>query len=416
MNYNSLPSLIALAILVAVFRSIMYQSSVERLRLWLIAWVLVLLHVIALFLDPGSGRWHRALLVVNLDCLELAGIAFLISFARVAADRHRRRMLATVLGVSSLTYTNATIWGVTTPWLYYVLTAGAVAATMLLVWNFFRIITTYVAGIFAGCLAVACAVTLVIANGRPEFGDDLILAAIYFFASVLYWHSYQRWTAGVLTSVLGFMAWGLVFPIGIFLDTFSPSLPIQSETWNLPKYFVAIGMILTLLEDQIKEKEHLALYDALTGIPNRRLLVDRLERALVRAERQRSKLAVLVLDIDKFKAVNDNFGHSFGDLVLKAVVARLAASLRASDTLSRTGGDEFTVVSDVSDAPAAKVLVSTLCSAFVDPLEVDGRFVNVGISIGPALYPDDGRTADELRGAADSAMYVAKRAGSHPSL
>jgi hypothetical protein len=136
MNYSTLPSLIALAILVAVFRSIMHHSGIERQRLWLIGWVLVLLHFVALFADPGSGRWHRWMLAVILGSLELAGIAFLVSFARVATDRRRRRILATVLGASSLTYTCATIWGVTASWLYYVLTALATASTMLVVWNF----------------------------------------------------------------------------------------------------------------------------------------------------------------------------------------------------------------------------------------------------------------------------------------
>lgn len=328
MNYNSLPGLLALAILVAVFRSIMHRNSDDRLRLWLIGWVLVLLHVIAEFTDPGSGRWHRVMLAVSLDSLELAGIAFLISFARVATDRRRRRMLAVVLGASSVTYTNATLWEVTAPWLCYGLTALAVTAIMLLVWNFFRRLTAYVAGIFAGCLAFAGAITIVIARGRPELGDELILAAIFFFAGALYWQCYRRWTAGVLTSVLGLVAWGAVFPIGILLHDFAPLLYFPAQVWDLPKYFVAIGMILTLLEDQIEESEHLAFHEALTGVPNRWLLMDRPEQALKRADRQRSKVAVLMLDVDSFKTVNDNYGHGFGDKDSGFSSSRLDARLR----------------------------------------------------------------------------------------
>ena len=163
------------------------------------------------------------------------------------------------------------------------------------------------------------------------------------------------------------------------------------------------------LQEALAENEYLAYHDALTGMPNRRLLEDRLEQALARADRQHHKVAILALDLDNFKEVNDTFGHRVGDLVLKSVVARVEARLRASDTLARTGGDEFTVVADVADALGAQVLVSALQLAFALPFEVEGKLVTTGASIGLALYPDDGRTADELRAAADKAMYVAKR-------
>lgn len=163
------------------------------------------------------------------------------------------------------------------------------------------------------------------------------------------------------------------------------------------------------LQDALAENEYLAFHDALTGVPNRRLLEDRLEQALARADRQHHKVAVLALDLDHFKHVNDTFGHRVGDLVLKTVVTRVEARLRASDTLARTGGDEFTVLADVADALGAHILVSALELAFALPFKVDGNLVTMGVSIGAALYPDDGRGADELRAAADQGMYVAKR-------
>ena len=104
----------------------------------------------------------------------------------------------------------------------------------------------------------------------------------------------------------------------MFLELYSPSTVVESETWNIPKYFVAVGMILTLLEDQIHKNEYLAYHDALTGLPNRRLLEDRLEQALVHAARSGHKVAVLLIDLDRFKEVNDTFGHRIGDLGLAA--------------------------------------------------------------------------------------------------
>jgi diguanylate cyclase (GGDEF)-like protein len=163
------------------------------------------------------------------------------------------------------------------------------------------------------------------------------------------------------------------------------------------------------LQNALAKNEYLASHDALTGVPNRRLLEDRLEQALARADRQHHKVAILALDLDNFKEVNDTFGHRVGDSVLKSVVTRAKARLRVTDTLARTGGDEFTVVADVADAQGAQVLVSALELALALPFEVEGKLVTSGVSIGVALYPDDGRSADDLRAAADKVMYVAKR-------
>jgi diguanylate cyclase (GGDEF)-like protein len=180
--------------------------------------------------------------------------------------------------------------------------------------------------------------------------------------------------------------------------------------WNIPKYLVAMGMILTLLEDQIERSTFLAYHDELTDLPNRRLLEDRLDQALAQANRTESKVGVFVLDLDHFKEVNDTFGHRVGDIALREVVARLGSRLRASDTLARSGGDEFTVVSQVDNAEGAQVLLSAPESALCDPILVEGKQVRTGLSIGLALYPDDGSNPDQLHAAADRAMYAAKRA------
>jgi diguanylate cyclase (GGDEF)-like protein len=128
------------------------------------------------------------------------------------------------------------------------------------------------------------------------------------------------------------------------------------------------------------------------------------------AERTGNKLAVLLLDLDHFKEVNDTFGHRIGDLALQSVVKRLAARMRASDTLARTGGDEFTIISDVTDAKGAEILAEALDAALSVPIVVEGISVQTGLSIGIALFIEGGRTPDELLATADRAMYQAKRA------
>ena len=198
-------------------------------------------------------------------------------------------------------------------------------------------------------------------------------------------------------------------PAALLLKGLAPSLRIESEVWNIPKYLVAVGMIVTLLEDQILASNHLAYHDALTGLPNRRLLQDRLGQASARADRAGHKVAVLLLDLDDFKEVNDTFGHRIGDAALQEVVARLATRMRSSDTLARTGGDEFTVVSEVASAEGANTLASALQSALVAPLKVDEKLVRTGISVGYALYPDDATDPTELCAAADRAMYASKK-------
>ena len=409
MNFNVLPSLVALAILVVVFRAILRQGAAERLQLWLTAWILVLIHFVAQFVDVGHGPWDHVASAVSLGALELASIAFLISMSPRAVTFRRQLLFSAILGLPALAYTTAVVWELTAHGFYYGVVLVALTATSLLAWNWYRETPSYLFGLLLASVVFSSVLIWMVARNHADLGINVILAGLNFVVAVLYWRHFQRATAGVLTTVFGFVAWGAVFPISMFLQLYSPSTIVESETWNIPKYFVAVGMILTLLEDQIHKNEYLAYHDALTGLPNRRLLEDRLEQALAHAARAGRKVAVLLLDLDRFKEVNDTYGHRIGDLALQQVVLRLSSRMRASDTLARSGGDEFTVVSDVSDEHGADILLSALESALAVPLKVEGQFIQTGVSIGVALYPDHGHSPDELRAAADHAMYIAKR-------
>src|SRR5208282_6537024 len=127
--------------------------------------------------------------------------------------------------------------------------------------------------------------------------------------------------------------------VGPYTQTYYPTVHIESEVWNLPKYVVAVGMILLLLENQIEHNKYLALHDELTGLPNRRLFQDRLASALERARRTGSQAALLLVDLDHFKQVNDTVGHHIGDELLKRVSDAFVGRVRRSDTVARTGGD-----------------------------------------------------------------------------
>jgi diguanylate cyclase (GGDEF)-like protein/PAS domain S-box-containing protein len=153
-----------------------------------------------------------------------------------------------------------------------------------------------------------------------------------------------------------------------------------------------------------------ALHDPLTGLPNRYLFTDRLETAAARHERTPGRgTAVLFLDVDRFKRVNDDFGHETGDGVLREIGARLLASIRATDTVSRLGGDEFAVICEDTGGDEAQVIAERILAAFVPPVVVEGAEHQVSVSVGLALAPP--YPFDEVVRRADEAMYRAKQEG-----
>ncbi|HZU12679.1 MAG TPA: EAL domain-containing protein [Chloroflexota bacterium] len=158
-----------------------------------------------------------------------------------------------------------------------------------------------------------------------------------------------------------------------------------------------------------RELEHRAMHDSLTDLPNRALFYARLERALSVASVGRNPVAVLLMDMDRFKEVNDTFGHLHGDLLLKQAAIRLTSVLRESDTVARLGGDEFAVLLPSVDEEAAVTVAKKILRCVDKPFPVQGQILDVGISVGIALYPDHGLDAGELLQHADVAMYTAKR-------
>jgi diguanylate cyclase (GGDEF)-like protein len=157
---------------------------------------------------------------------------------------------------------------------------------------------------------------------------------------------------------------------------------------------------------------YLAYHDSLTGLPNRSMFVERLEHGLTKARRNVTRLAVMFMDLDGFKLVNDTMGHDMGDLLLKAVAERLTACLRDSDTVARLGGDEFTaVLNEIENNEQVSSAAKRVLDSLSMPFMVSGREVFVGASIGVAIFPDDGEDVRALLKSADMAMYRAKESG-----
>ncbi len=158
--------------------------------------------------------------------------------------------------------------------------------------------------------------------------------------------------------------------------------------------------------------EYLARYDSLSGLPNRTLFQDRLTQALLRAKRSKKSMALMYLDIDRFKSINDRLGHAAGDELLRAVAQRLSRAIRASDTAARLGGDEFAIlIEGLEGRGAVEEVVGKLSQTFTAPFQLDGNNINVTSSIGIAIYPECGEDAQSLVNNADTAMYYAKGQG-----
>lgn len=178
--------------------------------------------------------------------------------------------------------------------------------------------------------------------------------------------------------------------------------------------FVTIYTDITERKQAEERIRHMANHDALTGLPNRALFNDRLGQAISVAKRASGRFALLYLDLDKFKPVNDTFGHAAGDELLKCVAEKLRAQVRESDTVARLGGDEFSVIlPDISDRRDAEAVAGKIVAALAAPfrLGIQDRAVGIGASVGIAVYPDDARDHETLIKKADVAMYDAKAKG-----
>jgi diguanylate cyclase (GGDEF)-like protein/PAS domain S-box-containing protein len=166
------------------------------------------------------------------------------------------------------------------------------------------------------------------------------------------------------------------------------------------------------LNEQKNVLSYKAHYDALTDLPNRTLFSDRLQQGIVKAQRHQSLLALFFIDLDRFKEINDTFGHLVGDKVLKSVAKRLSETIRKSDTLSRLSGDEFTIImEELHESVDTVKLAEKILESLSAPMEIEGEILNLSGSIGISLYPDDATTAHDLLQCADTAMYEAKEKG-----
>jgi diguanylate cyclase (GGDEF)-like protein len=191
----------------------------------------------------------------------------------------------------------------------------------------------------------------------------------------------------------------------------------QHQIEILAKRNIGLQKDLAKLVQKEARVRYLAYHDELTGLPNRSLLQDRFLQAMSKAERYHKPLALLLLDLDEFKRVNDTLGHASGDKLLQAVAIRLTKGIRGADTACRYGGDEFVIMLPEIDSPAvATALAVEIVGRLSEPYFIHGHKIHMAVSVGVAVYPDDGRTFDDLMKQADVAMYRTKGTGHSTSI
>ena len=414
-DWSKLPDLGAIALLTVAFASVARYGRNSVSGVWLIGWLLIVLHFFAYLFLPAPGHWGHLASFVGLACLASAGVLFMWASVPYRTEPSSRWMVAALIATYAL-YLGLLVIAPAASWALapaaVLIGALPLAITLSALPRFIRSWRWAIVTINAG-------LSIFLLTFQHRAGDGALLAinamffAVFFGCCIHFWYTYRRATAGAFITIAGFFAWACVFVVGPITGAFFPHIHIESEVWNLPKYLVAVGMILLLLEDQIEHNKYLALHDELTGLPNRRLFQDRLISALERARRTGSQAALLLVDLNHFKQVNDTAGHHIGDELLKHVGKIFMGRVRRSDTVARTGGDEFSVIlEEPTSRDDAMRVGQSLVQLLDNPFELGGRTVRVGASVGIAVFPQDGSDAESLSIAADLRMYAGKQVSS----
>lgn len=412
MDWSRLPDLAAIALLAAAFASVARRSHMHASGVWLTGWCLIGFHFIGFMFAGMPGTLGAVAADVGLIALAWPGLLFMYSTVPYRNSRTSIAMLV-VLMVANALY--IVLLNGLPSWHAALIPAAALLGIGPLVVGLMDVRTLrnpY--RLILLSLYILLSTFLLVFQSRHSLGPSLALNAlmftIYLGCCIHFWLAYRHYTAGAMITIAGFGAWALVFVIGPYIILHVPNMTVENEVWNLPKYVVAVGMILLLFEGQLEQSKYLALHDELTGLPNRRLFLDRLSLALERARRAGSKAALLVVDIDHFKRVNDTLGHHAGDTILRQVGTIFASRVRRSDTVARTGGDEFCVIlEEPTNRAQARQVAHSLMLQLNQPQQVEGHTVWVGASVGIAVFPDDAADMESLCIAADLRMYSDKR-------
>jgi diguanylate cyclase len=405
MNYSFLPDLLALTILIIILLLLRRRHPQGRADIWLLGLFFTLVEAVAHPFYPRVGMPPWTLHVIVMDCYLLAGVVFVWASAGYPGSSTTELLYLWVNALPLLALTTAYGMHLYSPMVFFVCIAtglvAGVSSSLYLKHNWkYALLHT------CGWLAMGFLVR------RGEFREAVYwsLCALYTIAAVNFQRRLARNSTGKLAIVTGFTIWALCLLLHPWIVKYREYADIASHVWNMQKSLISIGMILVMLEEQVSSNEWLALHDELTGLPNRRLFADRLSAAIERADRMRGRLALLILDLNGFKAINDSMGHQAGDQVLREVASHLRRSVREEDTLARLGGDEFIIVaSDLGVDQTLDHFMELVQTALEEPVLVEGQTMLVTASLGMAVYPEDAEDSIKLLRVADQRMYALKQ-------
>jgi diguanylate cyclase (GGDEF)-like protein len=412
MDWSKIPDVLAIASLACAFFSISRQNRTPQHHLWLVGWIFIAIHFVGFMFANIPGVAGTIGTMVGIISLVDAAVFFMWATVPSESGISSRRMAVVTL-LSMAIYAGLACLDNAPGWAFDAC-AVFIALGPLGVGLYYLKYSQHTLRWLTVGMQFALGAELLVLRRQSGGGVDLCLDAILFVVYLsccfYFWYTHKASTTGSIITIGGFLAWALVFVIAPATHHYEPAWKIESEVWNLPKYIVAIGMLLLLLEKQIERSQYLALHDDLTTLANRRLFQDRLLSAMERAKRSGTTIALMQVDLDHFKEVNDSHGHHVGDLLLQSVGALLNRRVRRSDTVARTGGDEFSIIlEEPSTRKDAEMVADSLIRILAEPLQLAGKMVRVGASIGIAVYPDDAQDCDSLCIEADLRMYEAKQ-------
>jgi diguanylate cyclase (GGDEF)-like protein len=405
MNFSFLPDLLALAILIVILLLLRRRHPQGRADIWLLGLFFTLVEAVAHTFYPQGGPPSKSLHLIVMDCYLLGGVVFVWASGGYSFSWNVELLYLSLNTLPLLAITSLYGLHVYSAIAFFTCIAAGlligVSSSLYLRHNW-----RYAALHVYGWLAMGYLIH------RAGYRQAVYwsLCCVYIIATVNFQRRLARNSTGKLAIVTGFSIWAVCLLLHPWIVQYRAYADIASHIWNMQKSLISIGMILVMLEEQVSSNEWLALHDELTGLPNRRLFADRLTNAIERADRMNGRLALLILDLNGFKMINDTLGHQAGDQVLREVSTHLRKSVRASDTLARLGGDEFIIVATgLGVDQTLDHFMESVRSALERPVLVEGQSMIVSASLGMAIYPDDADDSIKLLRIADQRMYALKQ-------
>jgi diguanylate cyclase (GGDEF)-like protein len=406
-DLSALPTFYALLVFVCCFRPLVRRAG-PHTNMWFIGWSFLLLHYLGLFLPAQTGTKELLCDLLNIWSVELCCLCFM--WAASNSRMHRfNRIFCLEIAVPVLLQSSLFLVHPANDWL------RLVAPLLFLIPGLHLLVQPkYRVGVLSHLaigFALLAAGLSVFHRADPYLISAVIMSAVFFSAAYLTFAYAVRVTRGISLMIAGLSLWAFTCPLQA-LGLLDPSVLLSQAVLDMPRYVLAAGMILSFLDEYVSRTESLALHDPLTGLPNRRFFEYRLEEAIAESQRTKTPVACFMIDVDKFKYINDTFGHPVGDGLLQALAKRLSWNLGPRDMLARTGGDEFAaLLVEAADEYHIRFIAGAMMAAGCVPVSIQDHLIDVHISIGIAVSPQDAADSDSLHKAADDAMYRAKRHG-----